>query len=77
MGDIIKAPKVRLHVQPAIIDDTGTRLNMDISASFAHIAGQWVSTSCYTPEIKSLYGIYDRFTDEILYGTVFLALLLQ
>jgi hypothetical protein len=25
---------------------------MDISASFVHIAGQWVSASCYTPEIK-------------------------
>ena len=43
---------MRLHVQPAIIDDTGTRLNMDISVSFAYIAGQWVSISCHTPEIK-------------------------
>jgi hypothetical protein len=46
MGHIIKAPKVQLHVQPAIIDDTKTRLNIDIHEATAHIAGQWVSR-CY------------------------------
>jgi hypothetical protein len=64
MGHIIKAPKLQLPVQPAIIDDTKTRLNIDIHAATAHIAGQWVSRSYNNFEIKSLYGIYDRITDE-------------
>lgn len=35
---------------------------MDISARFAHIAGQWVSTSCYTPEIK----FFTAYTIDLL-----------
>jgi hypothetical protein len=52
MGHIIKAPKVQLHVQPAIIDDTKTRLNIDIHAATAHVAGQWVSRSYNNLEIN-------------------------
>jgi hypothetical protein len=80
MGHIMKAPKVQLNVQPAIIDDTKTRLNIDIHAATAHIARQSASRSYNNLEIKSLYGIYYRITDEkiihILHGTV-LSLLLQ
>jgi hypothetical protein len=55
---------VQLHVQPAIIENIKTRLNIDIHATTAHIAGQWPSRIYNNLEIKSLYGIYDRVNDE-------------
>jgi hypothetical protein len=80
MGHIMKAPKVQLNVQPAIIDDTKTRLNIDIHAATAHSARQSASRSYNNLEIKSLYGIYYRITDEkiihILHSSV-VSLLLQ
>jgi len=74
LGHIINAPKVQLHVQPAIIENIKTRLNIDILATTGHIAGQWTSRIYNNLEIKSLYGVYDRVNDEkiipILQGTV-------
>ena len=80
MGHIIQAPKLQLHGQPAIIDDTKTRLNIDIHAAAANVCDQWVRRSYNNLEIQPLYGIYDRITDRmiirILYGAVW-SLLLQ
>ena len=50
----MKAPKVQLNVQPPIIDDTKTRLNIDIHAATAHSARQSASRSYNNLEIKSL-----------------------
>lgn len=80
MAHIIKAPKVQLHVQPAITDGTETRLNIDIHAAAADVCGQCVRRSYNNLEIQPLYGIYDRITDRmitrILHGAVW-SLLLQ
>jgi hypothetical protein len=63
-----------------MIDDTETRLNLQIYAAKADVTGPWVSKTYNNLEIKSLYGIYDRITDKMIvhvpYGTV-LSLILQ
>jgi hypothetical protein len=80
MGHTVKASNVQIHVQPGIVDDTKTRLNIEIYAATGDVTGQWVSRSYDNVEIRSLYGIYDRTTDKMIihipYGTV-LSLLLQ
>lgn len=80
MGHTVKASNVQIHVQPGIVDDTKTRLNIEIYAATADVTGQWVSRSYDNVEIRSLYGIYDRTTDKMIihipYGTV-LSLLLR
>lgn len=62
MGQTINASKEQIHGQPAIIDDTKTRLNIEIYAANADVTGPWVSKSYNSLKIKSLYGIYDRLT---------------
>jgi hypothetical protein len=80
MDHNINASDVEIHVQPAVLDDTKTRLDIRIYAATADVTGQWMSKSYNNVEIRSLYGIYDRTTDKMVvhvpYSTVF-PLLLQ
>jgi hypothetical protein len=43
MDHTINASDVQIHVQPAILDDTGTRLDIQIYAAAADVTGQWMS----------------------------------
>ncbi len=76
----INASDVQIQVQPTMIDDTRTRLDIQIYAATADVTGQWISKSYNNLEIRSLYGIYDRTTDKMVvrvpYSTAF-PLLLQ
>jgi len=76
----INASNVQIHVQPAILDDTKTRLDIQIYTTTADVTGQWMSKSYNNLEIRSLYGIYDGTSDKMVihvpYSTV-LPLLLQ
>jgi hypothetical protein len=80
MDHTINASDVQIHVQPAILDDTKTRLDIQIYAATADVTGQLMSKSYNKVEITSLYGIYDRTTDKMIvhvpYNFVF-SLLLQ
>jgi hypothetical protein len=80
MGHTINASNVQIDVQPTVIDDTKTKVNFEIYATKADVAGPWMSRSYNNLEIKSLYGIYDETTDKMIihvpYTTV-LSLLLQ
>lgn len=75
MDHTINASNVQIHVQPASLDDTKTRLDIQIYAATANVTGQWMSKSYNNLEIRSLYGIYDRTTDKMAvhvpYSTVF------
>jgi hypothetical protein len=79
MDHTINASDVQIHVQPAMLDDTKTRLDIQIYAATADVTGQWMSKSYNNLEIRSLYGIYDRTTDKMVvhvpYSTVFPLLL--
>jgi hypothetical protein len=78
MDHTINASDVEIHVQPAILDDTRSRLDIQIYAAAADVAGQWMSKSYNKLEIKSLYGIYDRTSDKMIvhlpYNAVFFLL---
>jgi hypothetical protein len=80
MDHNINASDVEIHVQPTILDDSKTRLDIQIYAATADVTGQWMSKSYNNLEIRSLYGIYDRTNDKMVihvpYSTVF-PLLLQ
>lgn len=81
MDHTINASDVQIHVQPAaMLDDTKTRLDIQIYAATADVTGQWMSKEYNNLEIRSLYAKYDRTTDKMVvhvpYGTV-LPLLLQ
>lgn len=43
MDHTINASDVKIHVQPAILDDTRTRLDIQIYAAAADVTGQWMS----------------------------------
>ena len=43
MDHTINASDVQIHVQPAILDDTRTRLDVQIYAAAANVRGQWMS----------------------------------
>ena len=43
MDHTINASDVQIHVQPAILDDTRTRLDIQIYAAAAAVTGQWMS----------------------------------
>jgi hypothetical protein len=81
MDHTINASDVQIHVQPAMLDDTKTRLHIQIYAATADVTGQWMSKSYNNLEIRSLNGIYDRTTDKMVvhvpYSTVFPLLLQQ
>jgi hypothetical protein len=80
MDHTINASDVQIQVQPSMLDDTKTRLDIQIYAATADVTGQWISKSYNNLEIRSLYGIYDRTTDKMVvhvpYSTAF-PLLLQ
>ena len=81
MDHTINASDVQIHVQPAaMLDNTKTRLDIQIYAATADVTGQWMSKEYNNLEIRSLYAKYDRTTDKMVvhvpYGTV-LPLLLQ
>lgn len=65
MEHIINASDVQIHVDPTRIDDANTRLDFQIYANNAEVTGQWLSKSYDSMEIRSAYGIYDRFTDKM------------
>ena len=65
MDHTINESDVQIHVQSAILDDTRTRLDIQIYAAAADVTGQWMSKGYNKLEIKSLYGIYDRCTSKL------------
>jgi hypothetical protein len=75
MDHTINASDVQTHVQPAMLDDTKTRLDIQIYAATTDVTGQWMSKSYNNLEIRSLYGIYDRTTHKMVvhvpYSTIF------
>jgi hypothetical protein len=76
MDHTINASGVQIHVQPAaMLDDTKTRLDIQIYAATAYVTGQWMNKKYNNLEIRSLYAIYDRTTDKMVvhvpYSTVF------
>jgi hypothetical protein len=78
MYHTINASEVQIHVQPAILDDTRTRLDIQIYAAAEDVRGQWMSKGYNMLEIKSLFCIYDRTTDKMIvhvrYNAVFFLL---
>ena len=65
MEHMINASDVQIHVNPTRIDEANTRLDFQIYANNAEVTGQWLSKSYNNLEIRSAYGIYDRFTDKM------------
>ena len=61
----INASNVQIEVDPIEIDHNKTRFNIQIYASNAQVAGQWLSRTYENLELKSVYGIYDRITDKM------------
>jgi hypothetical protein len=66
MDHTINASDVQIYVQPAILDDTKTGLDIQIYAAAADVTGQWLSKGYNNLEMKSLYGIYDKTTDKMI-----------
>jgi hypothetical protein len=66
MDHTINASDVQIHVQPAILDDTKTRLDIQIYAATADVTGQLMSKSYNKVDITSPYGVYDRATDKMI-----------
>jgi hypothetical protein len=76
----INASDVQIDVDPRRIDDMKTRFNIQIYADSAEVTGQWLTKTYHNLDLKSVYGIYDRATDNIAIHvpyTVALSLLLQ
>ena len=75
MNDTVNASDIQIHVQPAMLDDTKTRLDTQIYAAKADVTGQWMNKKYNNLEIKFLYAIYDRTADKMVvhvpYSTVF------
>jgi hypothetical protein len=65
MEHTINASDVEIRVNPTRIDEVGTRLDFQIYANNAAVAGQLLSNSYDDLEITSAYGIYDRITDKM------------
>jgi hypothetical protein len=66
MDHSINASDVQIDLQPTVIDDTKTRLDIQIYAATADVTGPWMSKSYNNLEMRSLYGIYDRTTDKMV-----------
>ena len=66
MGHTINSSNVQINIQPAMIDDTETRLNLEIYAAKADVTGTRVSKSYNNLETRSVYGIYDRITEKMM-----------
>ena len=64
MGYHINASNARIHVDPSRIDDTKTRLDLQIYAEQVKVTG---SADRYYDrvDLKSMYGIYDKGTDIV------------
>jgi hypothetical protein len=65
MDHTINASDVQIHVDPTRIDEANTRLDFQIYANNAEVAGQWLSKSYNDLEIRSAYGIYNLVTDKM------------
>ena len=80
MDHNINASGVQIYVEPTRIDDTKTRLNIEIFAHNAEVTGQWVNRSYNNLELRSVYAVYDKISDKITIHipySVALSLLLQ
>ena len=64
MGNVINASDVRINVTPSAIDETRTRLDLEISAGRVNVTG---SNAGYYEDVQmqSVYGIHDNKTDLI------------
>lgn len=64
MGHDINATDVRVNVTPSTIDDTRTRLDLEIYAERVNVTG---STDRFydSVQLESIYGIHDRRSDTI------------
>lgn len=65
LGHTINASDVQMRVHPTRIDDTKTRLDIQIHANNAEVRGEWLTKSFENLDLKSVYGIYDRVNDKI------------
>jgi hypothetical protein len=66
MEHTINASDIEIHVVPTRIDEANTRLDFQIFANYAEVAGQLLSKSYNDLQITSAYGIYDRITDKMI-----------
>ena len=57
MDHTINGSNVEIHVRPAILDDTRTRLDIQSYAAAADVTGQWMSKSYNNLEIRSIWNI--------------------
>jgi len=64
MGYHINASDARIHVDPSRIDDTKTRLDLEIYAEDVNVTGS-ADRHYDKVDLESLYGIYDEETDKI------------
>ncbi len=66
MGHTIKASDVQVNVDPTSIDDTRTRLNMQVLADNVQVTGPLLSESFEDFEIGSLTGTYNEITNKLV-----------
>ncbi len=64
MGNMINATDVRVNVTPSAIDETKTRLDLEISAEQVNVTGS-INRYYDNVQLRPLYGIYDSKTDLI------------
>ena len=79
-GHTISASDVQVYVTPTRIDDTKTRLDIQIHANNPEVRGQYLNKSYKNLDLNSVYGIYDNLTDKMTIHvpySVALSLLLQ
>jgi hypothetical protein len=64
MGNVINASDVRINVTPSAINETKTRLDLEIAAERVNVTG---SNSGHYEDVQmqSIYGIHDSKTDLI------------
>jgi hypothetical protein len=65
MEHTINASNIQIRVNPTRIDESNTRLDLQIYADNAEVTGQWLNKSFNNLEIRSAYGIYNRLTDKM------------
>jgi hypothetical protein len=64
-GHAINASDVQIYVNPTKIDDTTTRLDIQIHAANAQVTGPWLNKSFNNVDLKSMYGIYNNVSDKL------------
>jgi hypothetical protein len=64
MGNVINASDVRINVTPSAIDETKTRLDLEIAAERVNVTG---TNNAYYEDVQmqSIYGIHDNKTNLI------------